>query len=182
MASLATARSLQANDITTCPTDLLPSETIDACLEWQATESSKYNCSADAYLSSLTPGKYAGITANYLSFNTAQATPHFKERAEMLTRCTGGTIIFSEAEDVAVDPINDIGSANAVGAEIYDAYLMIYSFTSEASSLGLFETLNDRIREKTVELQYEDIFPKVRNMGEYRTGGQTNIDLLMAGM
>jgi hypothetical protein len=124
---------------------------------------------------------YAGITANYLSFNTMQATPHFPERAEMLTACTGGTIVFSEATDIAVDPINDIGSRNAIGAELYDAYLMIYSFTSEASSLGLFEALNDRIREKTVELRYEDIFPKVRNMGEYRTGGETKIDLLMAG-
>jgi hypothetical protein len=180
--SLGRSRLLQTSTVltATCPTSLLPEETIQACLDWQSAESSKYNCSADAYLSSLTPGKYAGITANYLSFNTDQATPHFRERAEMLTRCTGGDIIFSEAEDVAIDPINDIGSANAVGAEIYDAYLMIYSFTSEASSLGLLETLNDRIREKTVELEYEDIFPKVRNMGEYRTGGQTNIDLLMA--
>ena len=80
-----------------------------------------------------------------------------------------------------MDPISDIGSASAVGAELYDAYLMIYSFTSEASSLGLFETLNDRIREKPMELDYEDIFPKVRAMGEYRTDGETNIDLLMAG-
>lgn len=47
--------------------------------------------------------------------------------------------------------------------------------------MGLLETLNDRIREKPMELDYEDIFPKVRNMGEYRTGGKTNIDLLMAG-
>jgi hypothetical protein len=125
---------------------------------------------------------YAGITANYLSFNTGQATPHYKSRAEMLTRCTGGSIIFAEAEDIAGDPINDLGSANAVGAEIYDAYLMIYSFTSEASSLGLLETLNERIREKPLELQYEDIFPKVKNMGEYRTGGSTNIDLLMSAV
>lgn len=98
----------------------------------------------------------------------------------MLTRCTGGTIIFSEASDIAVDPITDIGSADAVGAEIYDAYVMIYSFTREASSLGLLETLNERIRENTVNLQYEDMFPKVRNMGEYRKDGKTNIDLLMA--
>lgn len=98
----------------------------------------------------------------------------------MLTACTGGTIKFAEAEDIAVDPILDIGSASATGAELYDAYLMIYSFTSEASSLGLFETLNERIREKTTLLQYEDIFPKVRNMGEFRKDGKTNIDLLMA--
>jgi len=179
----STHRILESNtpdSTTTCPTSLLDESTVDACLTWQKSESSKYNCTADSYLSSLTPGKYAGLTANYLSFNTEQAFPHFPERAEMLTRCTGGTIIFSEASDIAVDPITDIGSADAVGAEIYDAYVMIYSFTREASSLGLLETLNERIRENTVNLQYEDMFPKVRNMGEYRKDGKTNIDLLMA--
>eukprot|EP00804_Cyclotella_cryptica_P020261 CCRYP_015874-RB/>CCRYP_015874-RB protein AED:0.14 eAED:0.15 QI:553/0.71/0.62/1/0.85/0.75/8/0/1009 len=178
--ALQSSSSLTGASMATCPTSLLPASTLEACLEWQSSESSKYNCSADAFLASLTPGKYAGVTANYLSFNTEVATPHYPRRAEMLTRCTGGTIVFSEAEDVAVDPINDIGSASATGAELYDAYLMIYSFTSEASSLGLFETLNDRIREKTTQLQYEDIFPKVRNMGEYRKDGKTNIDLLMS--
>lgn len=172
------SRLLQSTDTATCPTSLLTNETLQNCVDWQISQSEKYNCSSDSYLSSLTPGKYAGITANYLSFNTGQATPHFKERAQMLTRCTGGEILFTEATDIAVDPINDIGSASAIGAELYDAYLMIYSFTSEASSLGLFETLNDRIREKTVQLEYEDMFPRVRNMGEYRKEA-ANIQLLI---
>ena len=173
------ARLLQEETIT-CPINLLNPTTLSACTAFQSNVSSSYDCSADEYLSSLPPGKYAGVSANYLSFNTDQATPHFRRRATMLTKCTGGTIKFAEAQDIAEDPIKDIGSASAVGAEIYDAYLMIYSFTSEASGLGLFESLNDRIRENSERLQYEDIFPKVRKMGEYRKGGRTNIDLLMA--
>mmetsp|Transcript_5419 Transcript_5419/g.7092 ORF Transcript_5419/g.7092 Transcript_5419/m.7092 type:complete len:986 (+) Transcript_5419:173-3130(+) len=163
-----------------CPISLLPSEIISSCQEWQESETAQYNCTNDAYLQSFTPGKYAGVSANYLSFNTAQATPHFVARAKLFEACTGGKINFAEAMDIAEDPIKDIGSASAIGSELHDAYLMIYSFTSEASSLGLFETLNDRISETNALLRYEDIFPKVRSMGEYRKDGKTNIDLLMA--
>ncbi|KAL7516874.1 hypothetical protein ACHAWX_002366, partial [Stephanocyclus meneghinianus] len=180
---LQSSGSLSASTTTTmldCPTSLLPASTLESCLAWQSSESSKYNCSGDEFLASLTPGKHAGVTAKYLSFNTKVATPHYPLRAEMLTRCTGGTIVFSEAEDIAVDPIKDIGSASSVGEELYDAYLMSYSFYTEASGLGLFETLNERIREKATMLQYADIFPKVRNMGEYRKDGKTNIDLLIS--
>lgn len=163
-----------------CPTHLLDDPTLSQCQSWQAAQSIKYDCSNDAYLQSFTPGKYAGVSANYLSFNTAQATPHFVDRASLFEKCTGGKINFAEATDVAEDPIKDIGSRGANGAELYDAYLMIYSFTSEASSLGLLETLNDRIKGSNEMLKYEDILPKVRSMGEYRKDGKTNIDLLMA--
>lgn len=50
---------------------------------------------------------------------------------------------------------------------------MIYSFISEASSLGLLEILNDRIRPSNSLLKYEDVFLKVQNMGEYRKDGKT---------
>ena len=148
--------------------------------EWETSKTTQYNCTNDEYLQSFTPGQYEGITANYLSFNTDQSTGHFRSRAELFTKCTGGIINFAEANDIAEDPIKDIGSASATGAELYDAYLMIYSFTSEASSLGLLETLNDRISTSNTLLKYEDMFPKVRSMGEYRKDGKTNIDLLMA--
>jgi len=146
-----------------------------------ATASGKsYDCEGDEYLRSLAPGKHEGVVANYLSFNTAQSTGHFVDRARLFERCTGGVINFAEANDVAEDPIKDIGTKSSTGSELYDAYIMMYSFTSEASSLGLLETLNDRIRDSNRLLKYEDIFPKVRSMGEYRKDGKTNIDLLMA--
>ena len=50
---------------------------------------------------------------------------------------------------------------------------MIYSFISEASSLGLLEILNDRIRPSNSLLKYEDVFLKVQNMGEYCKDGKT---------
>lgn len=166
-----------------CPDD---ANVIADCQPWsnetavQAPSTEGYNCTNDEYLEALTPGKYQGVVANYLSFNTDQATPHFRDRAKLLEACTGGKINFNEAVDVAADPIADLGSSLSIGAELYDAYLMIYSFTSEASNLGLLETLNDRIIESNTLLKYEDIYPKVRNMGEYRKDGKTNIDLLMA--
>jgi len=178
LAQSSTSSSIEPTQL--CPTSLLPQETLNTCLEWETTKTTQYNCTHDDYLATFTPGQYEGAVANYLSFNTAQSTGHFVERAKLFEDCTGGKIIFSEAQDIAEDPINDIGSASAVGTELYDAYLMIYSFTSEASSLGLLETLNDRISQSNTLLKYEDMFPKVRSMGEYRKDGKTNIDLLMA--
>jgi hypothetical protein len=156
-----------------CPISILENSTISACQEWQTASQSNYDCTNDDYLATFTPGQYEGVIANYLSFNTAQSTGHFVDRAKLFEKCTGGTINFAEATDIAEDPIKDIGSASSIGVELYDAYLMIYSFTSEASSLGLLETLNDRIRSSNSLLKYEDIFPKVRNMGEYRKDGKT---------
>ena len=177
----AGAEAEATTQATVCPTDLLPTEVLEGCTAWQESTATKYDCTNDEYLQSFPPGKYAGVTANYLSFNTAQATPHFVDRAKLFEACTGGTINFAEATDIAEDPIKDLGSAGSNGAELHDAYLMIYSFTSEASSLGLLETMNDRISgSANTLLKYEDIFPKVRSMGEYRKDGNTNIDLLMA--
>ena len=168
-----------------CPAEILSEEVIAECKEWETIQAdtdtpTNYNCTNDEYLKTFTPGKYSGVVANYLSFNTNQSTPHFVTRAKLLENCTGGKINFAEATDIAEDPIKDIGSSMSVGSELHDAYLMIYSFTSEASSLGLLETLNDRIRASNNLLNYEDMYPKVRSMGEYRKEGKTNIDLLMA--
>lgn len=179
-ALLAVAGTAQAEDSTICPISALDQTTLAACKEWQVPLQNEYNCTADEYLQSMTPGKYKGVVANYLSFNTAQSTGHFVDRAKLFEKCTGGLINFAEATDIAEDPIKDVGSAGAIGSELHDGYLMIYSFTSEASSLGLLETLNDRIRESNNVLKYEDIFPKVRSMGKYRKDGKTNIDILMA--
>lgn len=181
--SLSRALASAAEETQLCPVSALEDPILARCREWQATEEGKYNyrCDQDEYLRTfVTPGQYEGVVANYLSFNTKHSTGHFVDRAELFRECTGGVINFAEATDIAEDPIADIGSASSVGAELYDAYLMIYSFTSEASSLGLLETLNDRIRSSNQALKYEDIFPKVRSMGEYRKDGKTNIDLLMA--
>jgi hypothetical protein len=71
-------------------------------------------------------GVYLGVAAKYLSFNTDQSTPHFRTRAKLFEGCTGGTIVFSDANDIAVDPVLDLGSKNNPGAELHDAYLMIY--------------------------------------------------------
>lgn len=58
--------------------------------------------------------------------------------------------------------------------------MMIYSFTSETSILGLLETLNGRIRGSIELLAYEDVFPKVQSTGDYQKNGKANIDLSMA--
>ena len=163
-----------------CPSDFLSEEVIARCKAWEIEAETNFTCTNDDYLKAFTPGVYSGVVAKYFSFNTDQATPHFRTRAELFEGCTGGKIVFSDAHDIAVDPILDIGSKNKPGAELHDAYLMIYSFTSEASSLGLLETLNDRISASNTLLKYEDMYPKVRSMGEYRKDGKTNIDLLMA--
>ncbi len=120
------------------------------------------------------------MVANYLSFNTNQSTPHSRTQAALLEGCTSSRIIFNKANDIAKDSIKDIGLSMSIGLELHDAYLMIYLFTSKALSLGLLETLNDCIRTSSTLLNCEDIFPKVRSMGEYHKGGKTNIDLLMA--
>jgi len=163
-----------------CPINILPDNTLVECIQWQDDNAAQYNCTNDEYLQSFEPGKYRGTVANYMSFNTDNAFAHFKTRAGLFEACTGGKINFAEANDIAEDPINDLGTTSSTGTELYDAYLMIYSFSSEASSLGLLETLNDRIRDSNSVLKYEDIFQKVQRMGEYRKNGKTNIDLLMA--
>jgi hypothetical protein len=171
-----------------CPANILSKEVIAKCKEYKINQANKtptdpptkYNCTNDEYLKALTPGKHSSVVAIYLSFNTKISTPHFLTRAKLLINCTGGKINFADATNIAEDPIKDIGSSMSVGLELHNAYLMIHSFTSKASSLGLLETLNNCIRANNNLLNYEDIYPKVRSMGEYRKNGKTNIDLLMA--
>ena len=161
-------RRIQDGQLYLCPdgavniADCEPAGTDTPDGSGSSTTAGSYNCTNDQYLRALAPGKYEGVTANYLSFNTDQATPHFRTRAKLLEACTGGKINFAEAGDIAADPIADLGSSSSpIGKELHDAYLMIYSFTSEASNLGLLETLNDRISESTELLKYNDIYPKV---------------------
>eukprot|EP00977_Amphora_coffeiformis_P029692 scaffold42408_cov176-Amphora_coffeaeformis.AAC.1 len=148
------------------------------CMENAGLISSSYNCSLPG-LQGLTPGQYEGITANYLSSVTNVSSPNFPIRAEEFRACTGGRIIFSEATNVWEDPVIDLGTKTTRGAELYDGYFMSYSLFPEVSALGLAETLNDRIREDNDRLKWEDIFPQVRRMGEYRRNGATDIDFLM---
>lgn len=56
---------------------------------------------------------------------------------------------------------------------------MSYSHFPEVSHLGLAEHLTDRLRRDNYKLKFEDVFPKVRSMGEYRDDGKTNLDFLM---
>ena len=78
-----------------CPVDLLDSSLLTRCREWQSTEQTKYNCDHDDYLRTFSPGQYQGVVANYLSFNTAQSTGHFLDRARLFEECTGGIINFA---------------------------------------------------------------------------------------
>lgn len=122
---------------------------------------------------------YEGVSANYLSFATETASPNLPVRALEFEACTGGTIVFAEAGNVWEDPITDLGSKTAAGIELYDGYFMSYSHFPEASALHLAEHLNDRIRSSNARLKWEDVLPKVRRMGEYRSNGETNVDFLM---
>ncbi|KAL3912259.1 MAG: hypothetical protein SGILL_006953 [Bacillariaceae sp.] len=137
-----------------------------------------YNCSLPG-LEDFEPGQYEGVTANYLSFVTSTSTPFFPVRAKEFEACTGGKIVFSEANNVWEDPIADLGTKTRTGSEIYDAYFMSYSHFPEVSELGLAEPLNDRIRKDNAKLKWEDIMPKVQQMGQYRKNGVSNIDFLM---
>ena len=167
-----------------CPPNLqaiLDQCSIDDSQQPQPSSSNDYDCTSDPYLSSLLPpGKYHNITANYLTHAPHITTPHYLTRASQFTNCTGGIIHFADSSDLASDALTDLGSFTSIGSELYDAYLMQYSTTTEASFLELLETLNERIRLTNTALQYEDIFPKVRTMGEYRKMGKTRIELLMS--
>jgi hypothetical protein len=130
-------------------------------------------------LSHFQPGKYEGVSANYLSFATNVSSHMFPIRAQEFGACTGGRILFSDAANIFEDPITDLGSKASGGVELFDGYLMSYSHFPEASYLGLLEHLNQRIRKSEEQLQYQDILPKVRSMGEFRKDGVSNIDFLM---
>lgn len=159
---------------TTCDATLL--EQCQPCIN--NINTTKYNCSLPG-LEDLTPGKYEGIQVNYLSFTTEISSPNLPVRAKELEACTGGKIAFAEAQNVWEDPLADLGSGSVKGFELYDGYFMSYSHFPEASARGLAETLNERIRESNDRLKWEDVYPKVRSMGEYRKNGKTDIDFLM---
>ena len=114
--------------------------------------SSSYNCSLPG-LEGFIPGQYEGVTANYLSFNTEKSSPGMVLRAKEFESCTGGRVIFSEANNIFEDPVKDLGTKNVRGAELYDAYFMSYSHFPEVSALGLAEPLNDRIRKDNDRLK-----------------------------
>ena len=138
----------------------------------------EYDCSLPG-LEDFSPGQYAGITANYLSRVTETSSPNFPIRAKEFEACTGGKILFSESNNLREDPLSDLGTKTSRGIEVYDAYFMSYSDFPEVSALGLAEHLNDRIRSTNAKFGWEDMFPKVRQMGGYRANGVTNIDFLM---
>lgn len=136
------------------------------CLEERA---APYNCDLPG-LGGFRPGQYEGVTVNYLSFVTETSSPNMLVRAKEFEECTGGTIVFSEAENVWEDPVQDLGTRTSRkffiqrlrsfvsnqclilgGSEVYDGYFMSYSHFPEMSALGLAEHLNDRIRDRYVQ-------------------------------
>jgi Bacterial extracellular solute-binding protein len=138
-----------------------------------------YDCSLPGLKDYFTPGQYEGVTANYLSFITEISSPNFPIRAAEFEACTGGKIVFSDANNIWEDPISDLGTKTRSGSEIYDGYFMSYSHFPEVSELGLAEHLNDRIRKDNARLKWEDVMPKVQAMSQYRKNGASNIDFLM---
>jgi len=154
-------------------------DTCSACCQANDTAvSSGYDCSLPG-LQYFEPGSYEGVQVNYLSFATETSSPNLPFRAAEFEACTGGKVVFSEANNVFEDPVLDLGTKSTRGQEIYDGYFMSYSHFPEVSALGLAEHLNDRIRKDNALLKWEDVLPKVRQMGEYRKDGVTNIDFLM---
>ena len=139
-----------------------------------------YNCSLPGLTDFAPGGQFEGVQANYLSYATSVASPNFLIRAEEFQACTGGRIVFSDAADIFADPVEDMGTSTRQGSEVYDGYFMSYSHFPEVSALGLTEPLNERIRQDNSRLKWEDVLPKVKQMGEYRhRNGQTNIEFLM---
>lgn len=139
----------------------------------------QYNCSLPG-LEEFSGGEYEGIQANYLSYNTEVAYPFFPERAKEFERCTGGRVVFSEAQNAFQDPIEDLGTLDNRGSEVYDGYLMSYSFFPEASALKLAEPLNERIRKDNARLKWEDMLPAIKKMSEYKhVGGENSLEFLM---
>jgi len=163
-----------------CPADLLESCAAQSCCNDNNDDlTQEYNCSLPGLQDYLVPGQYEGVQVNYLSFATETSSPNLPVRAREFEACTGGRILFSEATNVWEDPLRDLGTQTARGSELYDGYFMSYSYFTEASSLDLAEHLNDRVRKDNARLQWEDVLPTVKKMGEFRKDGVTNIDFLM---
>jgi len=151
----------------------------ECCSPTPAPPAGGYDCSLPGLGVFAPGGTYQGLTVNYLSSVTDTSSPQFRDRALEFEACTGARIVFSEAANVFEDPIADVGTKTATGLELYDGYLMSYSHFPEASSLGLAETLNDRIAASAERLRWVDFFPQVQKMGMYRRDGRDDIDFLM---
>lgn len=140
----------------------------------------EYNCSLPGLEDYAPGGQYEGVQANYLSFATDVSTPFFPDRAAEFEACTGGRIVFSDAQNVFQDPVEDLGTTSNRGSEVYDGYFMSYSHFPEVSALKLAEPLNDRIRQDNARLKWEDVLPKVKAMGEYKhTDGEKTLEFLL---
>jgi hypothetical protein len=159
-------------DMGTCTSDL--EATCAQCNFWggndgQGPSNGKvYNCSLPGLEDFSPGGQYEGVSANFLSYVTNFSIPFFPSRAEEFEACTGGRIIFSDANNIFEDPVADLGTITNRGSEVYDGYFMSYSHFPEVSALKLAEPLNDRIRRDNARLKWEDVLPKVKAMGEYR--------------
>lgn len=139
---------------------------------------SSFNCSYPG-LEYLSPGKYRGLTANYLSFATETSSPNFIPRAREFEECTGGKISFSEASNIWEDPIRDLAPQEKNGLGIYHAYFMSYSHFPEASYADMAESITRRVELHNTHLKWENIFPKVQEMGRYRRNGTEDLQFLM---
>lgn len=95
----------------TCSSDLSQSCEIQGCCSNSGDGQSQpqsYNCSLPG-LETFAPlgGQYEGVQVNYLSFVTETSSPNLPVRAKEFEACTGGTIVFSEANNVWEDPIRE---------------------------------------------------------------------------
>lgn len=92
-----------------CTLDLL-----QKCESWYESVSRSYNCSLPG-LAELPPGLYEGQEANFLSFVTEIAAPNLPIQANEFEACTGGKVLFSDAENLWEDPVQDIGTKTSRG-------------------------------------------------------------------
>ena len=82
---------------------------LEQCQVCQDDQSSSYDCSLPG-METFAPGQYEGITVNYLSFVTETSSPNMVIRAKEFEACTGGKVLFSEAQNVWEDPVTDLGT------------------------------------------------------------------------
>ncbi|CAJ1381343.1 unnamed protein product [Effrenium voratum] len=137
-----------------------------------------FNCSHPG-LQYFAEGQYQGFRVNYLSFRTETSTPSFKLRAQEFEACTGGQIIFAEAQNIWEDALRDLGTKDRDGLGIYHAYLMSYAHFPVASALNMAEGLDERLVTSNPALQWETVFPQVQQMGKYRKNNSDRVEFLM---
>lgn len=94
----------------TCTVGLL-----SECQAWyDGTIKQNYNCSLPG-LTELTPGMYEGVNANFLGFATEISSPNFPHRAKEFEACTGGRVVFADAQNIWEDPVHDLGTKRSRG-------------------------------------------------------------------